>query len=133
MLLAEDDGWGQRAGRDLQNLDAPLQYFLDSQPEDREASNMDRIGTQPIADSGERPAQRVVCLNRHQAMRDFAKHWNRSAPVKFLVLDSLEQTGARSSPRWVRLEMISENIGIHKNRVAGKQVVDAHGASGGGG
>src|SRR5262245_44921033 len=57
----------------------------------------------------------------------------RGKACKLLVLDALQQVGARRSPNRMGLKVIGQRVGIDEHRLAGHEVGEGHGSSGGGG
>src|SRR5260370_41111837 len=74
-----------------------------------------------------------MSLDGHDSVRDFAQHVKGREARDFEGFNALEELSTMRSPLGMRLEVISERIGVDEDRVCRHQVGEGHGPSTGGG
>ena len=107
-LLAQSGGRGKQNRRESQHLEVTLQNALDGLTERSQLLHLGGVGPQPVADPRERPAEEGARLDGHEPMRDLAQHMGGGKACKLLVLDALQQVGARRSPNRMGLKVIGQ-------------------------
>ncbi len=132
-LLAQGGGRGQQHRRDRQHLEVTLQDLVDGLAEGGQLLHLSGVGPQAVADAGGCPAEQGARLDGHEAVGNFAQHVGGGEAGQLPVFDPLQQPAARRPPDGMRLEVVSERIGIDEDGISGHEVGEGHGSSGGGG